>query len=128
MEKPSASGSFLQSLSPAQFRRISRLLDECLDMSVEDRPAWLVDLERSDPESAGILRTLLAMQSDNSNRSLLEGNVVADLIGPLPDSDSILIGKQFGPYRVLSLLGHGGMGSVWLAERAGGLFARQVAL
>jgi serine/threonine-protein kinase len=33
-----------------------------------------------------------------------------------------------GSYRVLSLLGQGGMGSVWLAERADGLFARQVAL
>jgi eukaryotic-like serine/threonine-protein kinase len=29
---------------------------------------------------------------------------------------------------VLSLLGHGGMGSVWLAERIDGLFTRRVAL
>ena len=128
MEKPLPSGSFLQSLSPTQFARISQLLDESLDMSADDRLAWLVDLERSDPESAGILRTLLDLQSNSSKHSLLEGNVVADLVGPLPDSDSILIGRQFGPYRVLSLLGHGGMGSVWLAERADGLFARQVAL
>jgi WD40 repeat protein/serine/threonine protein kinase len=128
MEKPSASGSFLQNLSPAQFARISQLLDDSLDMSVEERRVWLADLERRDPESAGILRTLLDLQSSSSNQSLLEGNVVADLVGPLHDSDSILIGKQFGPYRVLSLLGHGGMGSVWLAERVDGLFARQVAL
>jgi len=43
-------------------------------------------------------------------------------------TDTALVGKQFGPYRVLSLLGHGGMGSVWLAERTDGLFKRQVAL
>jgi WD40 repeat protein/serine/threonine protein kinase len=128
MEKPSASGSFLQSLSPAQFARISQLLDDSLDMSVEERLVWLADLERSDLESAGIVRTLLDLQSSSSSQALLEGNVVADLVGSLPDSDSILIGRQFGPYRVLSLLGHGGMGSVWLAERVDGLFARQVAL
>ncbi|MDQ2962392.1 MAG: serine/threonine protein kinase [Pseudomonadota bacterium] len=38
------------------------------------------------------------------------------------------VGKAFGPYSILRELGHGGMGAVWLAERADGLFARQVAL
>jgi WD40 repeat protein len=42
--------------------------------------------------------------------------------------DPALVGKQFGPYRIVSLLGQGGMGNVWLAERADGLFTRQVAL
>jgi eukaryotic-like serine/threonine-protein kinase len=124
MEKPQAPESFLKSLSSAKFAKVSQLLDESLDMSAEDRLAWLADLERGDPKYAGILRTLFALQSDPSKQPLLEGNLVADLV----DSDSILIGKQFGPYRVLSLLGHGGMGSVWLAERVDGLFARQVAL
>src|SRR5262249_59543704 len=39
-----------------------------------------------------------------------------------------LAGKRFGPYRALSLLGHGGVGSAWLAGRAAGLFTRQVGL
>jgi WD40 repeat protein/serine/threonine protein kinase len=128
MEKPRASASFLQSLSPAEFAQVSRLLDEALDLSVEDRPAWLADLERRDPHAAGILRTLLDLQGNSTDQPLLDGNLIADLVGPLIGSDSILIGRQFGPYRVLSLLGHGGMGSVWLAERVDGLFTRQVAL
>jgi WD40 repeat protein/serine/threonine protein kinase len=49
-------------------------------------------------------------------------------LGSIVDAVPGLIGKQFGAYRVLSLLGHGGMGSVWLAERIDGLFTRQVAL
>jgi serine/threonine-protein kinase len=42
---------------------------------------------------------------------------------------TLLIGEtRIGPYRVLRELAHGGMGAVYLAERADGQFAQQVAL
>lgn len=37
-------------------------------------------------------------------------------------------GRRIGPWRLLRLLGEGGMGAVWLGERADGRFERQVAL
>ncbi|MGB2818080.1 MAG: serine/threonine-protein kinase, partial [Burkholderiaceae bacterium] len=45
---------------------------------------------------------------------------------PLPAEEQP--GQRIGPYRLLSPLGEGGMGAVWLAERADGAFERQVAL
>src|SRR6185369_12153156 len=74
-----------------------------------------------------ILRGMFAAQVAYTADNFLEDmpSVPAD---PALGAGSTLVGRQFGPYRVLSLLGHGGMGSVWLAERADGLFTRQVAL
>jgi WD40 repeat protein/serine/threonine protein kinase len=119
----------LKELSAAEFSRLSVLWDESIEMAPVERDAWLGALERSDPKTAALLRALSASQDESRERGFLEtSHLLASHVASLIEADRGLIGRQFGPYRVLSLLGHGGMGSVWLAERADGLFTRQVAL
>jgi len=119
----------LKELSQAQFERLTALWDESVEMAPGERDAWLAALERCEPKVAALLRALCTSQDESRERGFLETRgMVASHVASLIEADPGLIGRQFGPYRVLSLLGHGGMGSVWLAERADGLFTRKVAL
>jgi serine/threonine-protein kinase len=76
-----------------------------------------------------MLRKLFAASDTTGHGTLLDtSDVLTRHLASLMKDAETLVGRRLGPYRVLSLLGQGGMGSVWLAERADGLFARQVAL
>jgi WD40 repeat protein/serine/threonine protein kinase len=126
MTEPSAAS--IKDLNPAEFSRFSALLDESLDMPAGSRAEWLVRIERTDAKLAALLAGFfLARDACNADGFLMGAAAqLPHAIAAAPDT--LLVGRLFGPYRVLSLLGHGGMGSVWLAERVDGLFSRQVAL
>jgi hypothetical protein len=127
-DEPPAVGASLKDFSPSQFARYSQLLDESIDMEPAQRREWLSALELSDPAWAAYLQNLFASLQGREQSLLETQDGLARHLASINEDDASLIGRQFGPYRVLSLIGHGGMGSVWLAERADGLFARQVAL
>ncbi|WP_377155418.1 serine/threonine-protein kinase [Roseateles sp. UC29_93] len=78
------------------------------------------------------LRALLAHQAEVETDDFLDtlprlfaADGPADR--PLP-FDGVLPGSSVGAYRLIAEIGRGGMGTVWLAERADGLMHRRVAL
>src|SRR6202142_2197722 len=119
----------LREMTPDHFSRISQLLDQSIELAPAERHAWLTDLEQWDPEAAALLRRLLANHGEGeAARFLNQPPQRAAALASAISAGTALIDRRFGPYRILSLLGHGGMGSVWLAERGDGLFTRQGAL
>ena len=118
----------LRDLPPAEFAHLSALMDEALDRPVHEREHWIDALAQREPGAAELLRSLVASASANADgfletREVIERHLQRDR----PEAPS-LVGESIGPWRVLRPLGRGGMGTVWLAERADGLFQRRVAL
>ena len=111
-----------------RFRRVDALFDAVLDLPTTDQAAFIeracgddatlraevVQLLRAHHRSGSILDAPAAQLSP----LLLDG--AGALADPIPD--------RIGPFRVVRAIGEGGMGQVFLGERADGQFEQRVAL
>ena len=108
-------------IPPDWWAEVSPLLDEALELDPEAREAWLLALRVSRPDTAARVASLLQEHEDLVNARFLEGSLSTPL-------DIHGKGASVGPYRLLSLIGEGGMGTVWLAERTDGELRQRVAV
>lgn len=112
----------MSTLSPDQWQALSPYLDQALAMTDDARAAWLSSLGEQDPALAAQLLALL-----DEHRVLAQEGFLEDGRFALPNSTG-LAGQTLGPYTLISQIGQGGMGSVWLARRSDGRFERQAAV
>jgi len=86
--------------------------DTWAELDERERPQWLAALAARDPALHNRLLALIEADAKASDQPFLSPSVP-------PGS---LVGKMFGPWRVESLIGTGGMAQVWLARRTDGLY------
>ena len=112
----------MSTFSTEQWRILGPYLDQALEMSSEERAAWLNSLRVQNAALAGQLVSLLEEHVVLSQEGFLETSPA------VPTTRAGLAGHAIGPYTLISLIGEGGMGNVWLAERSDGRFQRRVAV
>lgn len=101
--------------------------DAVADLPAAQREAAIQALGLQCPELERELRVLLDRDGQTGPLdATLSGQIQPLLQEALPKLD--LTPAQIGPYRVLRLLGEGGMGRVYLARRSDGPVSREVAI
>jgi serine/threonine protein kinase/WD40 repeat protein len=109
-------------LSPNQWQALSPHLDQALEMTGDERSIWLSSLQNENPALAYELEILLREHRVLADEGFLEVSALE-----LPGGPG-LAGQTLGVYTLVSQIGYGGMGTVWLAERSDGRFERRVAV
>ena len=112
----------MSTLSPEDWQAVSPYLDRAFAMTGDERAAWLHSLAEKNPTIAAQLVALL-----DEHRVLAQERFLEKGQFEVPNPSG-LAGQTLGPYTLISPIGQGGMGSVWLAERSDGRFERHVAV
>ncbi|MEL7059018.1 MAG: serine/threonine-protein kinase [Acidobacteriota bacterium] len=111
--------------APDAARGLRELFDAWIDLDDAARAQRLAALELDDPALADHLRRLFDEHLDD--RPLEVEVLLLDPAGSAA-SEAPPLPERIGPYRPIRELGRGGMGRVFLAERADGQFEQKVAV
>jgi serine/threonine-protein kinase len=98
-----------------------------LELDPPSRDVWLNELSKSTPQMAALVREFL----NESTRPQIERRQTDRRVEHVPIEaapSATLTGHNFGGYTLDSLLGSGGMGTVWLAHRSDGRFEGRAAV
>jgi serine/threonine protein kinase/tetratricopeptide (TPR) repeat protein len=113
-------------ISRARWQKIQALFEEVVDTAPAERAHRLADSCRNDTELRESVESLLA--SDEKTADPLKVAIGAAAESLLEEHQDRLLGTRIGQYRVVSILGHGGMSTVYRGERDDAQYQQSVAI
>jgi non-specific serine/threonine protein kinase/serine/threonine-protein kinase len=109
-------------MDPAVWKRVKNAYAEAIELPTDARSSFLVSIDDQIRENVA---RLLAADSDAAN--FIDRPFLLEQGSVLPPEESA-VGTVIDDYRILAVLGSGGMGTVYLAEHEGEGFTHRVAL
>ena len=111
-------------LSQEQWLRVEALFARLLELPPQERRERL----RQCGEDTAVRGEVAAMlNAEEGETAFLAEPVQVSPVGA-PPPEPVAQGTRYGPWHILGTLGRGGMGEVYLAERADGAYQQKVAL
>src|SRR5271168_687945 len=110
----------------ARWQQIQALFDQLADVGIAERAAHLEKSCGDDTELRLSVTSLLDLDRRREDPLLDAIGTAAESL--LEDHRDRLIGTRVGPYRVVSILGHGGMSTVYRGERDDSQYQQTVAI
>jgi eukaryotic-like serine/threonine-protein kinase len=127
-------------MSPERWKQVEEVFQSALDLPEAERAGYISAACAGDEELGRQVVALVEQYEEAGDFIERPAQVVVDIRTgaglfttgaageagePLPDP---LLGRRVGPYKLIREIGRGGMGAVYLAERADGEFRQRVAV
>jgi serine/threonine-protein kinase len=117
-----------------QWKRINNIVDTALELTKEERDTYIQEQCKEDKQLIEKITTFIEAIEQSDTEGFLEdlSNYQQQLAQDVLDEDAqkkdaALVGSTIDSYEVIKLIGHGGMGSVFLAKRADNTYEQKVA-
>jgi serine/threonine protein kinase/predicted negative regulator of RcsB-dependent stress response len=112
-------------MTPERWRQIEEIFQTIIERPPDERKSLLTQYCDGDAELRHEVESLLDNGADDA---FIQGPVKGAAQSLSDEFREDLIGRRLGAYRVIRLVGHGGMGAVYEAARADDQFDQQVAI